>query len=90
MEVLPTNGKITFHWFEAAKFFLLILTRFNTLNLVLVACDHPAQVRNYFQQLVWHDTKICENQLYFHKISNYYNKLIIAKKFPTFQYYDGH
>ena len=39
LEVLRTNTSITFHKMEGAKFYLKILTRFNTLILVLDALD---------------------------------------------------
>ena len=80
MEVLSTNGRITFQQLEGAKFFLTILTRIDTLILVLDAHDYSAKVRIYFQLSVCRNTLICENQLYFHKICNK-NKLIAGKNF---------
>ena len=75
MEVLPTNGRITFQKLEGAKFYLMILTLLFTLILVLDVHDNSVKVRNFFELSVYFDCIFCENTADFHKFK-YCDKLI--------------
>ena len=80
MEVLPTDGRITFHLLEGAKFYLATLNRFDTLILVLGFLDNIVKIRIFFQLLVHCNCRFCENVAYFHKLK-YYDKLIAGNIF---------
>ena len=80
MEVLPTNGRITFHYLEGAKFYLTILTQFYTLILALYVHDNSVKVRNFFELSVYFNCIFCENTADFHKFK-YYDKLIAGNNF---------
>ena len=69
MEVLPTNGRIAFHWLEGAKFYLMILTPFYILILALDVHDN-SELSFYLNCI------FCENAADFHKLK--YCVILIA------------
>ena len=70
MEVLPANGRITFHWLKGAISYYLILTRFYILILVLDDRDNSEKVRNIFQRSVYLNCIFCEVTADFHKVKH--------------------
>ena len=89
LEVLPTNGRVYFHQLEGAKLFSRILTRFDTLILVLDIHDNSVKVRNFFELSVYFNCIFCENTADFH-IFKYNDKLIAGINFQPSQNSHGH
>ena len=80
MEVLSTNGRITFHKLEGLKSNLTILTQFCSLILLLDVHDNYVKVRIFFELSVIFNCIFCEITADFHKFK-YYDKLIAGNDF---------